>query len=1599
MVNSQLLRPGTVVETSFGVGVVIAKSTNNDEGSEESPSGAVKVQLWRLPGRSIGTATTAFLQPSAILRELPVAPGMTTTTKDEDVSKKVLVHSYIKSTDSYLVSYADEEDAAAVAAILPQLAALSLNDDDSDDDDFFDAEEENGDDDGDDDDIAAKLKEPLVLLSYKRDQLNPAHGAKFYPLLLELMARGDQAAAQVGGLWEQNKDKINKVKGALVETSKDVSTKVKGQAQNLIEHNNLREKDRPQQMIENTADAAENAADKAVSNLKTQVEENAPSQEQVQKVMTMLKDEELTVLLENGKERLSQLVSADIPQATQTALSSMGIQWKQVTTQKDKALEETHQKALLAVDDLLQSVQKAALAQGIDIPADKLSLKGLNLKELESQFQELHLEEKFQVMFDNFVEASKGDRHLSGIMDHVSKHTTEWQQMTGRLMATKSGSLFLEGASRIQARAGLILNGGKASSNNLDLNQWTQSMTTKFTKAFTEGDAAAARLKSIELGDAVRQRLVSAIEIRSDSLGGLDGIIARALGAVESRTKKTAKSLKKRIGQHNISDMLDKLQTSATGKKKEAHETLISVLSSKSIYRDLALLKLERTFCDLEVQFFGASWNSEDAWSAEDLAKLARGEGGTSGLFEPIAKRAKLEIDKQLDAAEANIQKQNDARGGQDKNADMALEALRRVRKMMSGELTMDAIVGDVVNMLNDDKIVTAGESLIQRGESILDAIEGASSMQGNMNDPTNRMITDAMKVAKKAGITKDSVMAELEKINVDEVIDTAQGAVTDENKRRQLLSQATDAALDFFLKVLPNMPVPPFEGVKDGLVYHLSDLSMEGFKVKKENIVVEIAGMRATSDKGGKKSSKGALGMKAMKAAVKDISPEATAGTALAAPESGSSVVDDDSESDDDSFANPADLEISTTEAIGNVKATELLIIDISDVAAVLDGATWNFEQTYFPYLKGNGKSDVKLTEGAVRLQFELRKRKRKIQTPKTGAEATAIEGEQETEEKEIWEPVLCLHDRSCKIGEVFVSLQGEGRMAWILNKLADYFKGPVGAYVARQIVAVMSNKSGVILDKLNTVLSPYWDMIMSTAGLKMDDLVEADHRVVTTADSEDNENTIELVWRERLPLGLNLLLNDESGQVKVVDLPRGSQARKVCEGRTLDPDIFKGATIVAVNGCRFFEPEEVYDALRDPIRPKTVLFELAEAADAARVKEFVADAMDEKDRKMREAAGGGSPIKTASSEDSVTAVQRKFKTRTFELTEAGDLGIEFGESTDNFGLTVCGFAKKDDRSLHAAEESGSIHVNDLLTHINGKLVVGVNGAGREKAFELLQAEGSQRPLSLGFSDPYLRTQIFEAPPKDITANLGGPAELCFEETRTGNEHNKTKRIVLTDYKDTDGVAESLGIFIGDYLVFVNGKSVGAGSRWLAEGEPPSLEEVYALLRDPAAYPMGLTFARPKKGGDLSKSWSNFNNKKEAHQFEDDEAETVAVAIERLELLGCVFDVAEGSAADVIVTDFYAVPGFFQSTLMPVTGPAGNRMIRLAVESINGEFVPSYASKDMVSNAMKRSWSKERRVEVLFCDDELKAWVHGMVTPPPPPPAVETMTATGDAK
>ena len=243
----------------------------------------------------------------------------------------------------------------------------------------------------------------------------------------------------------------------------------------------------------------------------------------------------------------------------------------------------------------------------------------------------------------------------------------------------------------------------------------------------------------------------------------------------------------------------------------------------------------------------------------------------------------------------------------------------------------------------------------------------------------------------------------------MDNVLDTAQEAVSDEKKRLELLSSATDSALEFLLKILPSMPIPPFEGVRDGLIYSIKNLSMHGFKLRKEDIMVEIAGIRAAGND-------------------------------------------------------------STHEYIQReVKASDILVVDIRNISAKFENALWSFEQTYMPYLKGNGRTNVEVSDGTIRLEFELKKRPRKT--------ADGIS----------WEPVLCLKTRLCSIENLSITFEGGSRLTRVFTMLAKMLRKPLRDYVVRTIIDLLGYRSGWLLENLNSILSTHWDIIMKTTKLNI--------------------------------------------------------------------------------------------------------------------------------------------------------------------------------------------------------------------------------------------------------------------------------------------------------------------------------------------------------------------------------------------------------------------------------------------------------------------------------------------------------------------------------
>ena len=511
-------------------------------------------------------------------------------------------------------------------------------------------------------------------LTLKPDQINPAECAKFYPLMENLMIRGDRAASTATTL-------ISKKSGLLLKKTSAVGIDVQDASQKVGE-----------------------MSDKASKALKSVV----PDAEQVQQVVSMLKDDELTSLLEKGRERLRQLMTDDIPQATEKACADLGITFAPSSSgSSSSSMIVSREKALAAINDLL------AVHADIDVDALREQLGG-----------------QFSNMFDALSAAAHSDARLNSIFEIISEKTSEWQEATGRVLATKSASLFFEGTQRLQARAATIFSPEQLS--------WARESSLKLTKGFTEGDAALARLKSIELGDAVRKKLFAAIELRSGSQGGLDGIIAGALTSIDAATDSAGE-----VAKNSAQLMLANLQKTASTTAHNAHETLLATLARRSQYRDLALLKIEESMVNM-ANYFG------DDISAEELAIIAGGEGGTAAIFDPIARKAAKEIDKQLDLAEQNV------------TDPIVLSVLSHVRKIISGDLSIGALTDEVVKILNDETSVAAGERLVMQGERFLDAIESASK---------NKYLGDVLQVVEKAGLTKEGVVKQLESLDMNEIV------------------------------------------------------------------------------------------------------------------------------------------------------------------------------------------------------------------------------------------------------------------------------------------------------------------------------------------------------------------------------------------------------------------------------------------------------------------------------------------------------------------------------------------------------------------------------------------------------------------------------------------------------------------------------------------------------------------------------------------------------------------------------------------------------------------------------------------------------------
>jgi hypothetical protein len=50
-----------------------------------------------------------------------------------------------------------------------------------------------------------------------------------------------------------------------------------------------------------------------------------------------------------------------------------------------------------------------------------------------------------------------------------------------------------------------------------------------------------------------------------------------------------------------------------------------------------------------------------------------------------------------------------------------------------------------------------------------------------------------------------------------------------------------------------------------------------------------------------------------------------------------------------------------------------------------------------------------------------------------------------------------------------------------------------------------------------------------------------------------------------------------------------------------------------------------------------------------------------------------------------------------------------------------------------------------------------------------------------------------------------------------------------------------------------------------------------------------------------------------------------------------------------------------------------------MSIESIDGQVIPSYASCEVVLNAMQQNWKKNEKLELILCDNVHRRWLQDL--------------------
>jgi hypothetical protein len=388
------------------------------------------------------------------------------------------------------------------------------------------------------------------------------------------------------------------------------------------------------------------------------------------------------------------------------------------------------------------------------------------------------------------------------------------------------------------------------------------------------------------------------------------------------------------------------------------------------------------------------------------------------------------------------------------KYADAAAPITALVNDIASGRFDLDVAVKAAKDSLNSKGMALVAAEMLKQGDKVVGALEAFSSSD-----------TVQLAMIRLQDMDIESTLGDtIKKFDSNKALNLAEGVLTNAEARTQLVNETKDRVLEFLLENLPTMTVPDIQGVKDDVQFAITGLDMSGFKLRKEDVKVDVG-----SSLKEELFSCTAVGIGAKFARVKWKYEQ------LYFPYlSGSGLAD----------ANVINASVRLGLKLvrvpkGLVRAVRGSSTDMIAAPTVEDEAAF---YRMFPKLRG----PVEAIRNGIPDLADAQRQIAGGRSPSASAAASnnaAVAAAGIWSDYSDWEPVLVLSSKVIAMESLQLNIE-DSSLSWLYNLLASVFSGLIREYVCTSLRDVVSAHSAMLLGSVNSVASKNWAAIKQIVG-----------------------------------------------------------------------------------------------------------------------------------------------------------------------------------------------------------------------------------------------------------------------------------------------------------------------------------------------------------------------------------------------------------------------------------------------------------------------------------------------------------------------------------